>query len=172
MPLLDPASIFRILAAHDVAYVVIGGIAATLHGSNLRTGDLDICPSRDAANLDRLAQALVELAARIRAPGAPDGLPFHADGASLARVEILNLVTRHGDFDLTFVPSGTEGYSSLAARSVDFEVAGVRVPVTALADVIRSKEAAGRPKDHAQLPTLRLLLEEVERSQRSSKGGK
>lgn len=169
MPRFQPEEIFRVLADHRVVYVLVGGVAATLYGSTLRTGDVDICPAREPENLERLAAALRELDARVRAPGAPDGLPFHADGASLARVEILNLVTRHGDFDLTFVPSGTEGYASLAARSVDFEVAGTRVPVAALADVIRSKEAAGRPKDHAQLPTLRLLLEEVERSRRSSK---
>src|SRR5438034_1930158 len=87
---------FRALEAHAVRYVLIGGLAATLHGSPLRTGDADICPARDAENFERLARALEAMDARIRAPDLEAGVRFACD-ARLAGVELLNLTTRFGE---------------------------------------------------------------------------
>lgn len=158
MPRFDPETILRVLVEHRVDFVLIGGVAATLHGSNLRTGDVDICPRRERTNLERLAAALVELEARVRTEGVPDGLPLDPDGAFLARVELLDLTTRCGDFDLTFRPSGTEGFEDLWPSRVTYDLGGIEVPTASLADLIRSKEAAGRRKDQEALPTLRALL--------------
>lgn len=157
----DPAAILRILEAHDVLYVLIGGLAASLHGSPHVTTDVDITPSADRDNLDRLAAALSELDARIRAPGEPDGIPFDRSAAMLARVSILNLTTRYGDLDITFVPSGTQGFDDLRRGAISITVRDTHVVVAALADIVRSKEAAGRDKDRLTLPTLRALLERL-----------
>jgi len=73
----------------------------------------------------------------------------------LARAGIWNLTTSAGDFDLSFRPSGTAGYDDLAANAGAVNVAGHHVAVAALVDVVRSKEAAGRPKDLAVLQVLR-----------------
>lgn len=110
-------------------------------------------------NLSRLSDALEELGARVRTAGVPEGLPFSHDGSSLGRATIWNLTTTAGDFDLTFRPSGTDGYEDLSANAVVVDVAGHDVSVAALADVVRSKEAAGRPKDLATLDTLRDWVE-------------
>jgi hypothetical protein len=158
MPRFQPEQILRTLFSREVEFVLIGGVAATLYGSNLRTGDLDICPRRTPDNLDRLADALVQMDSRVRAEGVPDGVPLTPDGPFLERVEFLDLTTRFGDFDLSFRPSGTEGFEELWPNRVMFELEDMPVPVAALADIIRSKEAAGRPKDRQQLPTLRALL--------------
>lgn len=156
------------LNAHRVLYVVIGGVAATFHGSPLMTRDSDICPARDDDNLARLASALRAMGARIRAADVPDGLPFACDATFFARMELVNLTTRFGDLDVSFEPSGTDGYADLVRRSVVFELdSGVRAPVAALEDVIRSKEAADREKDRLTLPSLRLLLERQRREGRS-----
>lgn len=163
MPRFQPEELLRILNHHDVKYVVIGGVAATLHGSNLRTGDTDICPARDTENLSRLAVALRDLEAKIRTPGVPEGLPFACDAGFLTRVDLLNLVTRYGDFDIAFKPAGTEGYEDLARQAVRIHLEPVIVPVASLEDVIRSKKAAGREKDLQQLPTLEILLKETRR---------
>jgi hypothetical protein len=61
MPLLQADGIFVCLDRHRVLFVVVGGLAADLHGSPLPIVDVDICRSREAANLDRLAAALAEL---------------------------------------------------------------------------------------------------------------
>jgi hypothetical protein len=154
----------RTLARHKVAYVLIGGLAASLHGSPHVTTDVDITPDRARENLERLAAALVELDARIRTEGEPGGLPFDRSAQMLARSSILNLTTRHGDLDLTFEPAGTAGYDDLRRSAVEIRIRRTRVVVASLADVIRSKEAAGREKDRLTLPTLRRLLERTRRN--------
>jgi hypothetical protein len=163
MTLLDPGALFTCLDRHGVKYVLIGGLAAVLHGSPLPTVDADICPARDPENLKRLAAALEELEARIRASDAADGLPFPRDAAFLSTVELLNLVTRAGDLDVAFLPAGGADYDALAARARPMRVKDTDIPVASLEDVIRSKEAANRPKDVRTLPVLRLLLEELRR---------
>lgn len=157
----DPEAILRTLARHDVAYVLIGGLAASLHGSPHVTTDVDITPDRAGENLEQLAAALVELDARIRTEGEPDGLPFDRSAKMLARSSILNLTTRFGDLDLTFEPAGTAGYEDLRRRAEEIRIHRTRVVVASLADVIRSKEAAGREKDRLTLPMLRRLLERL-----------
>lgn len=157
----DPGEILRVLDAHGVRYVLIGGLAATLYGSPHVTFDVDITPEAEDGNLRRLAAALGDLDARIRAEREPDGVAFDRSPAMLARVALLNLTTRAGDLDLAFQPPGTRGYPDLRRGAVIIELHGVQVPVAALADVIRSKEAAGREKDRLTLPTLRRLLERL-----------
>lgn len=155
----DPRAILTTLDRHGVRYVLIGGVAATIHGSPHVTFDVDIAPERSPENLAALARALEELGARIRVEGDPEGLAFDASRQMLERTEILNLVTRHGALDITFVPSGTRGYPDLKRAAREVDVDGVAVLVAALEDVVRSKEAAGREKDRLVLPTLRRLLE-------------
>jgi hypothetical protein len=158
---LDPTCLFAALADEGVAYVLIGGLAGVLHGSPAMTNDADIVPSRTPANLERLATALRGLDARIRGADEPDGVPFDPHPQLLAGVALLNMTTRCGDLDLSFTPAGTGGYEDLAPRAVTFDVRGLVIRVAALADVIRSKEAANRPKDHATLPILYALQEEI-----------
>lgn len=161
MARFQPDKIFAVLQHHQVDYVTIGGLAATLHGSNLRTGDLDICPRKKPDNLTRLAAALNELDAKIRAVGAPYGIPVSIDAFFLDPLELVNFTTRYGDFDVSFLPAGTTGFEDLSATAIEFDLDGLIVPVASLEDVIRSKEAANRQKDRDQLPSLKALLEEI-----------
>lgn len=139
-PVFDPVQLLAVLDRHGVRFVVIGGFAAVAYGSPLPTSDIDITPARDAENLARLSEALSDLAARVRVAGIPGGLAFSHDSDSLGGVSVLNLVTRLGELDLVMDPAGE-----------------VPVPLAALDDVIASKEAAGRPKDHSALPLLHQL---------------
>lgn len=122
------------------------------------TTDLDIVPEDGRRNLEHLSLALAELDARIRVSGAPGGVVFDHSPDFLGRVRIWNLTTSLGDLDITFEPSGTRGYDDLQGGAVVMSVGGVDVPVASLADVIRSKEAADRPRDRAVLPVLREML--------------
>jgi len=161
----QPERILAVLAAHGVDYIMIGGLAAAFHGSDLVTGDVDITPATDNDNLVRLSSALDELAARIRTVDAPDGIPFAHDAASLTRATVWHLVTNAGDLDLALMPSGTQGYDDLRRDAIATAIVGVPTRVAALADIIRSKEAAGREKDRAALPMLRRLHDEITRTQ-------
>lgn len=160
---LDPQCLFTVLDEHGVDYVLIGGLAAVLHGSTAMTNDADILPSAETDNLERLSAALGELAARLRVDGIPDGVPFDAHPSLIASMAMLNMTTKCGDLDLTFTPTGLDGYVGVRDRAVTFEVGGIHIHVAALADIIASKEATGRPKDHATLPILHALQEEIDR---------
>jgi hypothetical protein len=152
---LDAESIVAILNKYGVKYVVMGAFAPQLQGAPIpRTRDVDVTPASDAANLKRLSAALHELGARVRIADDPEGVPFDHDGPSLGRARVWNLTSPHGEFDISFVPSGTEGYEDLARNAQVIESHGEPVPVADLHDVIRSKEAAGRPKDIVHLPIL------------------
>lgn len=151
-----PDKILDVLNRHDVDYVVIGGLAALAHGSNLPTEDVDITPDEAPSNLARLSEALTELKAEVGF--GDEALPFAHDAESLAAAGVWNLRTAFGDLDISMVPNGTDGYADLVKDAVPTSILGVIVPIASLADVIRSKQAANRPKDQRALPALRDLL--------------
>jgi hypothetical protein len=153
------AAICAALAAHEVAFVVIGGVAARLHDTGHATVDIDLCPARDPQNLQRLSAALKEMGARLRVEGDPHGVDFNAHPDLLASMTTMTLITRHGPLDLCFTPAGfPEGYDHLVVSAVHVKVLDVNVPVAALEDVVQSKRAAGRPKDVVALPALEARL--------------
>jgi hypothetical protein len=56
--LFDPRKILQALNAYKVQYVIVGGVAATLHGYPEQTFDLEILYADTSANRARLLQAL------------------------------------------------------------------------------------------------------------------
>ena len=160
-PVFDPALAFDALTKNGVQFVVIGGLAAALHGSSSVTFDLDICHSREEGNLEGLAETLRDLGARLR--GAPDGVVFLLDPATLASAGNLTFSTRVGSLDCLAEPPGTRGYEDLAANAIPMDIGGTTVNVASLNDLIRMKRAAGRPKDRVELEILGALREEIER---------
>lgn len=157
-PAFQPEHIFRVLSEHGVHYVLIGGYAALLHGSPYATFDVDVVPAEDRANLDALSRALKHMHAKVWTQGSPEGLPFDHSAETLSMGRIWNLITDHGRLDITFEPSGTSGYDDLRRDVLSLTVLGQPVDVASLADVVRSKQAAGRPKDQLVLPVLREIL--------------
>ncbi len=153
----DPRHILEVLSDHGVRYVLIGGVAARLHGSPLRTDDLDVTPDPESSNLARLVSALEELGAQFRVASQIEGVPVALHPAWFHSLTSATFITRSGLLDVVLRPDGLEDYPTLAAQAAVFEVHGVRVQVAALDDIIRSKEAANREKDRAALGTLRSL---------------
>ena len=155
-PELNAAAIIAVLNRHQVRYVIIDAFAAIAQQAPIPAPrDIDLTVEASQENLARLSSALKELGARIRTEAVPDGLPFSHDATSLAAAEVWNLTCPDGEFDITFHPSGFEGgYAQLAVNAHRLRVADVEVIVADLADVIRSKESAGRPKDLRVLPLL------------------
>jgi hypothetical protein len=154
----DPEKMLEILARHRVDHVLIGGYAAILQASPFLTHDIDVTPEMSRENLDRLSGALTELNARVRTDGVEGGLPFAHTGSSLADAAVWDLITDYGDLDISFVPNGTTGFTDLNRDAIEMTIAGVEIRVAALADIIRSKQAANRPKYQRVLPTLREIL--------------
>lgn len=159
----EPEEALATLARHKVEFVVIGGYATVIHGSSHFTTDADVCADASPENLVKLAAALRAMDARIRSDAVPEGLDFACDETFLARMQMVNLITKHGAFDVSFKPAAFPGgYTELVRNAVEVQILGETVKVASLADIIRSKEAAGRPKDRAVLPQLYALQDEIE----------
>ena len=163
-PVLNPAAIVGTLNRHQVRYIVIGAFAAIAQRAPIpATRDIDITPDPGPQNLERLSEALTDLGARIRTEAVPQGLPFSHDASPLAGSEMWNLICDDGEFDISFHPSGfAGGYDQLAISARRVRVAEEEVVIADLADVITSKESAGRAKDLRVLPALyRRLAERI-----------
>lgn len=148
--------------------MVVGGFAAVMHGSALPTADVNVVPSREDANLDRLGDALRELDARLRIADGPVEAPL--DGAFLRAMPLMvNLTTRHGDLDIAFEPAGPRrNFDEWNSDASEVEIAdGLRIRVATLDAIIDSKRAAGRQKDERALPHLESLRDELERDSRA-----
>ena len=158
----DPIALLSAIHDHDVDCVIIGGLAGVLHGSPATTNDADIMPNPSPENLERLSELLRDIDARLRVADSVDGVPFDPHPSLLASMAMLNTTTRHGDLDIGFRPAGLDDYAELRRSAVQFDIEGVPVWVASLDDVIRSKETADRPKDHATLPLLRALRDELD----------
>jgi hypothetical protein len=164
-----PGELLEVLERHKVRYVIIGGLAAELRGSPYITRGVDVTPSRDRANLGRLANALRELNAQLRLVGVDEPVEFPLDQHSFDWGTTWTFVTEHGYLDIALRPDGTQGYEDLRRNATSERITdSLEVQVASLADVIRSKEAAGREKDRAVLPVLRQVLE---RSRLHDRGG-
>ena len=166
----QPDLMLEVLERHKVKYVIIGGFAAELRGSPYATQDVDVTPARTRSNLRRLSQALVEIDAKLRVPEMADPLEISLNEFSFDQGTTWTFVTRHGYLDIALLPDGTLGYNDLMRDATKEQLTTtLSIFVASLADVIRSKEAAGREKDRAILPILRQVLE---RSQNESTHGK
>ena len=150
------ASMLRGLRSHKIRFIVVGGVAASAHGSRRVTDDLDICYETSDANVAGLAKMLAKWGAYPR--GIEHGLPFFMDVRQLRITPIMTLTTREGFMDVLNVVSGVGDYSKCSKRSMAVEAFGIRFRVLDLPALIAAKKAAGRPKDIDQIPELEALL--------------
>ena len=135
--------VFASLNRHNVRYVVIGGIAAVLHGVPRATFDLDILIDPTRENAQSLIEAL--LAAGL------------GTAALTTAGEILaNEITVFKDRVRIDVQTSTPGllFGDAWANHVSMDYEGQPFQVVSRADLIRAKRAAGRPID---LEDVRLL---------------
>jgi len=164
----DPKRMLSVLTKHGVDFIVIGGVAATLHASPFATFDLDICPAPGTDNLRRLTAALEELDARIRVTDEPEPMKINFSPKVIEAAPFLNLITKWGPLDIVHRPGGTEGYRDIARDAKKVKIQDLEVAIASRADVLRSKEAVYRDKD---IPTIRVLRELEERElEKRSKG--
>ena len=157
----DLQRLFLVLADHRVDFIIVGGVAATLHGSARVTRDLDIVYARTPQNLARLVAALRNHHPYLR--GAPPGLPFSWDEETLWSGLNFTLETDLGNLDLLGEITGGGGYDDLHPHSIEVEAFGVRFRCLDLDTLIRVKLAAGRPRDLEVVAELRVIREEREK---------
>ena len=158
----DLSRLVSTLDRHGVRYVVVGGVAAVVHGAQRPTRDLDVVTARDEENLASLGAALRELKAQIRgAPPLPDAvMAAQLHPAALRNRQFGNWTTEAGELDTALFVGTHENpldYELLRTHALHAELAGVPLVVASLHDIIRAKESANREKDREALPELRQL---------------
>jgi hypothetical protein len=155
-----PTEILRLLAAHQVDFIVVGMAAGVLRGAPVTTVDLDIVHRRGTDNVTRLLEVLRLLDASYRHDPRllrPEESHLVSPGHSL-------LTTRFGDLDCLGTVGHGQSYEDLLGRAPEVELEeGVSIRVIDLPTLIELKEQAGRPKDLAVLPVLRATLAETRR---------
>jgi len=158
----DFGSIVEVLDDGSVEVILIGGLAAQAHGDPRLTQDTDFLYRRSSENMSRLAFALAAHSPYLR--GAPPGLPFRFDAPTIQRGLNFTLTTDLGDIDLLGEVAGIGTYDVALLHSIRLPVFGRELAVLDLPTLIRSKRAAGRPKDLEAIAELEALLVERERS--------
>ena len=147
----------RLLARFDVDCVIVGGVAATLLGSEIPTTDLDVCYARDPQNLERLANALQSVHARLR--NAPSDIPFILDAETFRRGLNFTFATDIGSLDLLGEVRGVGYYEDVLPGSLIFQLFGFPFAVVEIGRLILAKRTAGRPKDLLMVVELEAIQE-------------
>jgi hypothetical protein len=155
----------RLLGRFEVNAVIVGGVAATPHGSEIPTTDLDVCYSRSLGNLEKLAKALQSVHARLR--NAPANLPFILDAETRKRGLNFTFATDVGSLDLLGEVRGLGYYEDVLPGSLMFELFGYRFPVVDLTKLIIAKRTSGRPKDMIAVVELEAILEQQTNTDKS-----
>ena len=155
-PRFDPRGVLASFQRADVAFVVIGGLARVIRGSDEVTDGVDICPSRVAANRDRVQAALEELGATKINPARPTYTPGKA-----RQPQILRLDTIAGPISIVATPTGVpRGYDALrTGATVEHLGGGLQPLVASTSDLIAMAAARGRPEDLAVVPQLQRILQ-------------
>ena len=154
----DFRRLIEILSTAEVDYILVGGVAATVHGSVRLTVDVDIVYARDRGNLTRLVRALNKYEPYLR--GAPPGLPFELDVDTLQSGLNFTLMTTAGALDLLGEITGGGNFKKLIAHTIEVQLFGYSCRCLDLPTLIRVKRAAGRPKDLEAIAELEAILEE------------
>jgi hypothetical protein len=159
--MMELRRLLHLLARHRVQFIIVGGVAASLHGSARSTQDLDVVYARSTENHRRLVAALRGHRPYLR--GAPPGLPFLWDEETIRRGLNFTLETDLGDLDLLGEIAGGGGYADLRPHSIQFEAFGLRLLCLDLDTLIRVKQAAGRVRDLEAVAELRIVRQERDR---------
>ena len=155
----DFNALLRLLTENKVEFIIVGGAAATAHGSARLTLDLDVVYKRSSDNIGRIINALRPIEPYLR--GAPAGLPFDWSFETIAKGLNFTLITTLGPLDLLGEIVGGGGYEQLFPETIEIEIAGVNCLCLNLERLIKVKRAAGRPKDLETVAELQQILDET-----------
>lgn len=161
-------SLIRVLSQENVDFVLVGGVAAVVHGASHVRQVMGICYSRAGSNLEKLCQALTPFAPRLR--DAPRNHPFVLNGPTLMTGSHFALITSAGALDLLAEVSGLGDYSRVNRYAESLKIEGAPCRVLSLEGLILSKKASQRTRDRLLLPELEALLA-MRKKQSSSASG-
>ena len=144
------------LVKRKIRFVLVGGVAAAVHGSARFTNDLDICYDTASDNVDRLVALLRVWNAYLR--GVEPGLPFILDARTFRTTPLLTLTTDMGAIDLHDQVPGVGDYRAAFVNSETVRLGKVEFRSLTLEALIASKQAVRRKKDVEHLIELDAIL--------------
>ncbi|HEY7673537.1 MAG TPA: hypothetical protein VIC71_15115 [Gammaproteobacteria bacterium] len=154
MPTQSFQRILELLDEHRVEFIVVGGVAAVLHGAPVTTFDIDTLVKVDAQNADRLLAALTALDARYREHSGPIR-PTKED--VMAGGHLL-LMTNAGPLDVLGFIGQNRRYDDVAEKTSSVRIGSLPIRVLNLETLIEEKKALGRDKDLAVVRLLEAVL--------------
>lgn len=149
VPKLDVIGMVSQLAASNVRYILIGGIAAqTMDLPVPATIDLDITPMRTQGNLRNLSHFFSATdTALMTADDGGTWFPHHLIG-NWAQYDTLHLINRYGLLDIVFRPEGaSNGYEDLIGASSKNQIGEQKIQIITEEQWVELKTASGREKD-------------------------
>ena len=148
----------RILQQSGLEAILIGNAAAALQGAPVTTVDLDFLFRKTPKNVARLKAVAKALGAVVLRPYYPAS-------------DLFRLVRDDDGLQVDFMGTihGVRSFESLRSRAQRLDFAGSAMLVADLADVVRSKRAAGRPRDRAVLEILEKTLHEKTKAGQAAK---
>jgi hypothetical protein len=149
------AKILKRLIENQIELVVIGGVAALIHGSTVVTRDVDICIRFNEVTLRSLAKALADLNPKHRIT--PQRLPFEIRDDNWAMFKNVYLETDWGKLDCLGEVPGLGKYDDLVSQSEVAQFPFGSCRVLTIDALIRAKETAGRPHDFQVTRQLRII---------------
>jgi predicted nucleotidyltransferase len=155
----DFAALIRRLSDGGIGFILIGGVAATVHGSVRLTRDVDVVYARSPENIQQICQVLGEVHPYLR--GASKGLPFRLDPPTMTAGLNFTLTTDEGDLDLLGEMTGGGTYTQLLPQAVRLEVFGRKCDCLSIDQLITAKRAAGRPRDIDAIAELEIIRDRM-----------
>lgn len=147
-------------ALHDrhVEFVIVGGVAAALHGGSRVTFDLDVVPSLAPDSWQAAVDLLWALGARPRIPEPVERIRDVEQVRSWRREKgmlALNFRTTDGSAEVDLLVGESDAFDELRQRAVEVTVDQRTFFVASIEDLISMKQRAGRPQDLADIAELR-----------------
>ena len=151
----DLTSLLEKLAASDVEFVLVGGLAAVAQGAPIATFDVDIVHTRTPANVDRLLAFLAGIGAHHRGQQGP---PLPPSRNALEGPGHSQFATVLGPLDALGAIEGGRGYDELQPDSLVIDLGGRPLRLLSLEALVRYKRRSTNPKDKLRLPVLEAAL--------------
>ena len=157
-----PRELFSIFIGNGIDFILIGGLAGNLHGYPGATDDMDIVVPKNTETIQLLTNVFNEEKIQLRIPQPPFGIDFNWHEEYFRFKDFVNCLTEYGSCDIMFKADGIGTYEDILPHSEIWQVWGMEFRAASLEAIIKSKEAANRPKDQATLPGYRQLQQTKE----------
>ncbi|MDD2716513.1 MAG: hypothetical protein PHW04_11545 [Candidatus Wallbacteria bacterium] len=152
------------LIRENVEFVICGGVAAVLHGSDRITYDLDLMVNPENGNFTRLAAALKRMKFKPRAPVSVEDIADpdkRREWIDLKGALVMTFLDERGIAQLDIFLTYPIPYEELKTQSETIELGGIRVYISSIGHLIKAKKAAGRPQDLADIEILERIRKQT-----------